>query len=95
MKKLFLAFGVFFSFSLCATLPEDAQEVKIEVTLVGPPSQELDNLVNVMSARGEEPMNYEEWSNGLIEGMHQLQILLESEKLYQGKYEIQSSNDVK
>lgn len=78
-------FLVFFSaVSLQLFAHESVHRVKVELELICPHSEELQTLIDTFSYDNEDNISYEEWAGDLKKGMNELEILLDSKKIYQG-----------
>lgn len=89
MKWVLAAFLAFGTVALTAYENEEIHHVKIELDLYGPYSNELEALIEAIKSKQDEfTTDYEEWVCNLRFGMEKLNVLLDSEQLYQGKFHL-------
>lgn len=86
MKWILAAFLACGSVALTARENEEIHHVKIELDLYCPYSDELEALIEAIKSKEDEfTPDYDEWVYNLRYGMDQLNLLLDSEQIYQGK----------
>ena len=93
MKWLTIALFSLSSFALYSGETEEIHHVKIELELRCPPSDELQVLIDTITVKQGNVVDYEEWVKNLVDGMEKLEALLETGKIYQGGVSINHEID--
>ena len=87
MRKLFIALALL-AFGTCHADEEKSHDISFELHMHCPESEEFSQFLRSMPSPGSHNMSFEEWKSAVVSTMDRLIELIESEKVYNSNWSV-------